>query len=114
MTSWLTASEIVVWIAAAAVAGVVLGASVNELRHRARAASKPTAAAEETKPAGTIEVPPKPGSRKSASDRRIKGNEKSKIFHTPDSPAYGRTKADVWFATEDEALAAGYRKPKNA
>ena len=38
----------------------------------------------------------------------IKGNQGSKKFHTPDSPWYGRTKAEVWFATEEAAKAAGF------
>jgi large subunit ribosomal protein L4 len=29
-------------------------------------------------------------------------------FHTPDSPWYGRTKAEVWFATPEAAVAAGF------
>ena len=38
----------------------------------------------------------------------IKGNQGSMKFHTPDSPWYGRTKAEVWFATEEAAKAAGF------
>ncbi|MFV0406166.1 MAG: 50S ribosomal protein L4 [Propioniciclava sp.] len=38
----------------------------------------------------------------------IKGNEQSMKFHTPVSPWYGRTKAEVWFATEAAAEAAGF------
>ncbi|APX32736.1 50S ribosomal protein L4 [Brachybacterium sp. P6-10-X1] len=38
----------------------------------------------------------------------IKGNQGSKKFHTEDSPWYGRTKAEVWFASEEAALAAGF------
>ncbi|MGO1896336.1 MAG: 50S ribosomal protein L4, sunset domain variant [Brachybacterium sp.] len=38
----------------------------------------------------------------------IKGNQDSMKFHTPDSPWYGRTKAEVWFATEEAAKAAGF------
>ena len=41
----------------------------------------------------------------------IKGNAQSKLYHTPESPFYGRTKAEVWFATEDAAEAAGFSKP---
>jgi large subunit ribosomal protein L17 len=41
----------------------------------------------------------------------IKGNEDSKLYHTPDSPSYGQTKAEVWFATEQHAEAAGFAKP---
>ncbi|MBB5830635.1 50S ribosomal protein L4, sunset domain variant [Brachybacterium aquaticum] len=38
----------------------------------------------------------------------IKGNQGSMKFHTPDSPWYGRTKAEVWFTTEEAAKAAGF------
>jgi len=40
----------------------------------------------------------------------IKGNAGSKLFHTEDSPYFRRTKAEVWFRTEEEAVAAGYTK----
>jgi large subunit ribosomal protein L17 len=40
----------------------------------------------------------------------IKGNENSMKFHTPDSPWYDQTEAEVWFATEDAAVAAGFTK----
>ncbi|MCS6711243.1 50S ribosomal protein L4 [Brachybacterium sp. EF45031] len=38
----------------------------------------------------------------------IKGNAGSMKYHTEDSPWYGRTKAEVWFATEEAAQAAGF------
>lgn len=41
----------------------------------------------------------------------IKGNAGSKLYHTPESPFYGRTKAEVWFATEEAAEAAGFSQP---
>ncbi len=41
----------------------------------------------------------------------IKGNANSMKYHTPASPFYGRTVAEVWFATEDDAEAAGFSKP---
>ena len=50
----------------------------------------------------------------------IKGNISSsgKIYHTPKSKWYGKTKIDTskgerWFCTEAEARAAGWRAPKN-
>ena len=39
----------------------------------------------------------------------IKGNASSMLFHTPDSPAYERTKAEVWFVDEAAATGAGFR-----
>ena len=38
----------------------------------------------------------------------IKGNKDSMKYHTEDSPWYGRTKAEVWFATTEAAEAAGF------
>lgn len=43
----------------------------------------------------------------------IKGNADSMLFHTPDSPHYERTVAEVYFASEDAAEAAGFSKPKS-
>ena len=38
----------------------------------------------------------------------IKGNANSKLFHTPESPWYARTKAEVWFRDAESAIAAGF------
>jgi large subunit ribosomal protein L4 len=38
----------------------------------------------------------------------IKGNADSGLYHTPESPWYGRTKAEFWFASEAAAKAAGF------
>jgi large subunit ribosomal protein L17 len=38
----------------------------------------------------------------------IKGNADSMKYHTPESPYYGRTVAEVWFATAEAAEAAGF------
>lgn len=46
----------------------------------------------------------------------IKGNINSKgekIYHTPQSPYYDRTKQEQWFCTEKEAVQAGFRAPRN-
>lgn len=45
---------------------------------------------------------------------QIKGNigSSGKIYHTPDSPWYKQTKAEVMFCTEEEAAEAGFRAPK--
>lgn len=39
----------------------------------------------------------------------IKGNADSGLFHTEDSPGYASTRAEVWFADEESAVAAGFR-----
>jgi len=41
----------------------------------------------------------------------IKGNADSMLFHVPGSRFYKQTKAEVWFATEEAAEAAGFSKP---
>ena len=40
----------------------------------------------------------------------IKGNERSKKYHLPDSSGYARTIAEVWFNSEDAAQAAGFTR----
>lgn len=53
--------------------------------------------------------------QKVESDCLIKGNINSKgekIYHTPDSRSYKQTKPEMWFCTEKEAQAAGFRAPK--
>ncbi|MFS0554160.1 thermonuclease family protein [Brevibacillus sp. 179-C9.3 HS] len=47
--------------------------------------------------------------------KTIKGNINSKgekIYHVPGSASYDQTKAEMWFATEEEAQQAGFRAPK--
>ena len=41
----------------------------------------------------------------------IKGNADSMLYHVPGSRFYNQTVAEVWFATEEDAEAAGYSKP---
>ncbi|MGI8693406.1 MAG: 50S ribosomal protein L4 [Geodermatophilaceae bacterium] len=43
----------------------------------------------------------------------IKGNASSKLYHVPDSSFYDRTIAEVWFASTDDAEAAGFSRPKS-
>ncbi len=40
----------------------------------------------------------------------IKGNEDSMLYHTPDSPSYQQTIAEVWFNDEDVARRAGFTR----
>ncbi len=41
----------------------------------------------------------------------IKGNADSMLYHVPDSEYYDRTVAEVWFATAEDAEAAGFSLP---
>ncbi|MBA3450801.1 MAG: Re/Si-specific NAD(P)(+) transhydrogenase subunit alpha [Chloroflexia bacterium] len=45
-------------------------------------------------------------------DFPIKGNASSQIYHEPGSGSYGRTIAELCFATADDAEAAGFRAPQ--
>ncbi|WP_400163975.1 thermonuclease family protein [Brevibacillus sp. TJ4] len=67
------------------------------------------ASAEENKKQAPAAAPEAP------EGKPIKGNINSKgekIYHVPGSPNYDRTIPEEWFATEEEAQAAGYRAPK--
>lgn len=52
---------------------------------------------------------------KAPEGKPIKGNinaKGEKIYHVPGSASYEQTNAEMWFATEEEAKAAGFRAPK--
>ncbi|MGI8797771.1 MAG: hypothetical protein ACR2GE_00500 [Pseudonocardia sp.] len=53
-------------------------------------------------------APPGPNGSPPSEEYTIKGNEGSRRFHTPDSPFYIRTRADVWFRTTEDAERAGF------
>ena len=78
------------------------------------AAAKAAPAAAAAAPAAAQDAPFGEGSAAAQADGSapegftIKGNQGSMKFHTPDSPWYGRTKAEVWFASEEAAKAAGF------
>lgn len=52
--------------------------------------------------------PPLPDGSAPGPRYTIKGNTSSRLFHPPSSPYYSRTKAEVWFRTDDDAVAAGF------
>jgi large subunit ribosomal protein L17 len=83
-----------------------------------------TAAVDETAPADDVEVedtsadgPYGPGSAAPTADGGapegfpIKGNADSMKYHTPDSPWFEQTVAEVWFADAAAAEAAGFEAP---
>lgn len=126
-----TIGEIAVWLLLTALIGFVLGWLVRELQVRAGrqtvveqapAAEVPIPDLEPTpEPEPATRAPePEPATREPEPEPAtpepplIKGKKSSMIYHTPSSGSYARTKADVWFHTEDEAVAAGFRKPKNS
>ena len=65
---------------------------------------------------GAVVAGPYAGSAAANPDRSqpegypIKGNADSMLFHTVESPYYGRTVAEVWFDSEDSARSAGFRR----
>jgi uncharacterized membrane protein ArfC len=40
----------------------------------------------------------------------VKGNEESKLYHSPESPSFGITRAEVWFRDVATAEAAGFNR----
>jgi uncharacterized membrane protein ArfC len=38
----------------------------------------------------------------------VKGNEDSMLYHTPDSPSYQLTIAEIWFIDEQSAVRGGF------
>ena len=73
-------------------------------------AAAETEAAGDTVAAGSVEVS---GVQDCPDGYPIKGNvtSHSRIYHVPASSVYAATRPEVCFATEDAALAAGYRPP---
>lgn len=65
--------------------------------------------------AGAEEAPYGEGSARAGADGSgpagfdIKGNEQSMLYHLPGSASYNRTVAEIWFRTQEEAQAAGFK-----
>ena len=83
----------------------------------ARAGFGPTSATDTAAPPHALFTPaptsgtgaaPGPDGAAPGPEYTIKGNADSMLFHTPESPYYERTRAEVWFRTADEAVAAGF------
>lgn len=77
--------------------------------------AEPVAEAAPAAPTATEDGPFGPGSAKPLADGAapgaeytVKGKRSSKLFHTAESPYFGRTKADVWFKTPADAENAGF------
>ncbi|MDF2681854.1 MAG: nuclease [Brevibacillus sp.] len=67
-------------------------------------------------PSASFPSAEKPKQKAPGSEQKlIKGNinaKGDKIYHVPGSASYEQTNAEMWFATEEEAKAAGFRAPK--
>ena len=117
-----TVGEIVVWLCLAALLGGVLGWLLRSLTiDRAPEVTRdprPTTAGEVPHEVA-VDPGPYPRSAKPAADGgapgpewTIKATTSSMIYRTPQSSSYDRTVAKVWFRTEADAVAAGFRPPK--
>lgn len=77
-------------------------------------AAAPAAAEEEVIEDPTAQGPYGKGSAEPVADGSapdgfpVKGNRDSMKYHTPDSPYYDRTEAEAWFASAQDAEAAGF------
>ena len=95
--------------AAAAGAAAAGGAAGAKFAGRERGPTSATEFAEvgESGPYGV-------GSARAAADGSgpsgwtVKGNEDSMLYHTPESPSYAQTIAEVWFIDEESAERAGF------
>ncbi len=74
-----------------------------------------------SEPDTVVVAGPFPGSVRSLADGSaptpeytVKAKPASKLFHSPDSPYYRRTRAEIWFRTEQDARDAGFRPWKRA
>ena len=67
--------------------------------------AEPAAAADEPYGVGSIRIV---AGADVPSGYTIKGNENSMLYHTPDSPSYKVTIAEIWFRDEDTAARAGF------
>ena len=86
------------------------------------AAAVASVAAPVTAPAPPV-APFGPGSARAGDDGSspdagyaVKGKTATRVFYAPGSPYYSRTRADVWFRTDDDARAAGFtaRAPRGS
>jgi large subunit ribosomal protein L17 len=83
----------------------------------AAVAEKPATDVEVEESASDDEHPYGPGSHAAPEDGSepagfpVKGNADSMLYHVPDSSYYDRTVAEVWFATAEDAEAAGFSLP---
>ena len=75
----------------------------------ATAVADAPAASPSEQPFGTGSAEPLAGGAAPSAEFVIKGNADSMLYHRPDSYAYERTIAEVWFDTAENAEAAGFK-----
>jgi hypothetical protein len=52
---------------------------------------------------------PRPDGSAPSPEYTVKANQSSMRCHSPDSPYFRRTRAGLWFRSEKDAVAAGFR-----
>ncbi|HUL99863.1 MAG TPA: hypothetical protein VLU24_10730 [Mycobacterium sp.] len=90
--------------------GVAAGAAAGAAAAGTAAAAKFTGgkeAREEPYGSGSLRLAP---GASAPSRYTIKGNEDSMLYHTPDSPSYEQTIAEIWFVDEETAERAGFTR----
>lgn len=126
--SGYTVGEIVVWLLLAAVMGLALGWLLRELKYRSEhvAAVAPSRMDGPDAPTPTEPSPfarptviesaghansarPLAGGKAPSPQHVVKANTDSMTYHVPGSPGYGPTIAELWFTSEADAVAAGFR-----
>lgn len=89
-------------------------ASAAGVSSSAEGSAKSASESEATETPAVTDAPYGPGSARAGDDGSgpsgwpVKGNEDSKLYHTPDSPSYEQTRAEVWFKDEEAAAQAGF------
>jgi large subunit ribosomal protein L17 len=92
-------------------------ATATPAADEAAVADKPAEDVEVEESTSDDEHPYGPGSHAALEDGSepagfpVKGNAGSMLYHVPDSSYYDRTVAEVWFATAEDAEAAGFSLP---
>ena len=86
---------------------VAAGAAAGAAAAGAAAAAKVTTGKAGEEPYGTGSLRLAAGAE-APSGYTIKGNKDSMLYHTPDSPSYEQTIAEVWFRDEETAVKAGF------
>ncbi len=105
---WLFSQMFLLCLASFAVGSVltwslVRGRAQAESPKQVLALPAPRPAAEQTGVAARVVPPAVPESLP------LKGNSKTMVYHTAESPYYRRMKGDRAFGSEAEAIAAGFR-----
>jgi hypothetical protein len=107
MPDWLVALVVIVILV------LVVAAIVWWWLHRTPRSASPAAVAAPAVaagPHGPGSAAPLAGGAAPSPAYTIKGNADSMLYHTPESPYFGRTIAEVWFLSAADAERAGFKR----